>query len=153
MTPPPLYERYILPYYRELSDYLHRHGKSLCMHADADSRLILRHIRDSGYDMAETFTTWPMVKCTLAEARAAFGAEVIIWGAVPSVLLEPTYSDDFLESYMKDLFRTIAPGNAFILGVADNVMPGAMIERIRRISDMVEAWGDCPIDPGRIPAG
>jgi len=152
MTPPPVYEKYIRPYYRELTHYLHQHGKKVCMHADADSRLLLHLIRDSGYDVAETFTTAPMVSCTLEEARAAFGEDVIIWGAVPSVILEPEYSDDYLESYMRDLIRTIAPGNAFILGVADNVMPRASVERLRRISAMMEEWGTYPINPGDIPS-
>jgi hypothetical protein len=30
-------------------------------------------------------------------------------------------------------------------------MPGARLERLRRIAEMVEAWGTYPIDPGRIP--
>jgi hypothetical protein len=151
MTPPPIYERYILPYYQEFSVYLHRHGKKLCMHADADSRLLLRHIRDSGYDMVETFTTEPMVSCTLEEARRAFGKQVIVWGGVPSTILEPEFSDEYFESFMRNVFRTIAPGDAFILGVADNVMPRARIERLRRVSEMVEAWGDCPVRADAVP--
>jgi hypothetical protein len=39
---------------------------------------------------------------------------------------------------MHDLFRVIGDGDAFILGVADNVMPGADIERVRRITEMVQ---------------
>ncbi len=150
LTPPPLFERYITPYYRDLSGLLHDHGKTLCTHADNDSRLILGQMRDAGFDMAETFTTEPQATCTLAEARRAWGTDVIIWGAVPSVILEPTYSEAAFESYMVDVFRTAAPGEAFILGVADNVMPDALSERIERISDMVEAWGDVPIDPSRL---
>jgi len=46
---------------------------------------------------------------------------------------------------MDDLFRTIAPGKAFILGVADNVMPGAKIERIRRVTEMIEKRGAYPV--------
>jgi hypothetical protein len=111
------------------------------MHADADSQLILQNILESGFDMAETFTTDPMVKCTLEEARATWGDEVIIWGGVPSVILEPTVSEAEFEAYMRRVFRVVAPGNAFILGVADNVMPAAMVERIERITAMVEAWG------------
>jgi uroporphyrinogen-III decarboxylase len=150
LTPPPLFERYITPYYRDLSTLLHAHGKTLCTHADNDSRLILGHMRDAGFDMAETFTTEPQASCTLAEARQAWGTDVIIWGAVPSVILEPTYTDTAFEAYMIDVFRTAAPGDAFLLGVADNVMPDALPERIERISDMVDAWGDVPIDPARI---
>lgn len=151
ITPPPYFSRYITPYYQDFSALLHGEGKSLCMHADSDSRLILEHIREAGYDMAETFTTSPQVSCTLEEARRAWGNDVIIWGAVPSVMLEDTYSDQTFESYMRALFKTVAPGDAFILGVSDNIMPPARLDRLERIAEMVEAWGAYPIDPGRIP--
>ena len=150
LTPPPMFERYITPYYKDLSALVHEQGKTLCTHADNDSRLILGHMRDAGFDMAETFTTDPQVTCTLEDARSAWGTDVIIWGAVPSVILEPTYSESEFEQYMAQIFRTAAPGEAFILGVADNVMPDALISRLERISKMVEAWGEVPIDPERI---
>ena len=148
ITPPPLFEKYITPYYKDFSSLLHDRGKILCMHADNDSRLILKQIQDAGYDMVETFTTAPQVSCTLADAREAWGSDVIIWGAVPSVILEDTYSGEAFEAYMRDLFRTAAPGKAFILGVADNIMPHARLDRLERIAEMVDAWGACPIDPG-----
>jgi len=151
ITPPPLFERYITPYYQDFSYLLHENDQLLCMHADNDSRLILNHIRQAGYDMVETFTTEPQVTCTLAEAREAWGTDVIIWGAVPSVILESSFSDREFEAYMRQVFRTMAPGDAFILGVADNVMPGAQLERLERISEMVAEWGNYPIDPADIP--
>jgi hypothetical protein len=47
---------------------------------------------------------------------------------------------------MRDLFRTIAPGKAFVLGVADMLMPATKWERFERVSAMVEEWGAFPID-------
>jgi hypothetical protein len=64
---------------------------------------------------------------------------------VPSTILGDPVTDEAFESYMLDLFRTIAPGDAFVLGVADNVMPDSKLERVERISDMVEAYGRYPI--------
>jgi uroporphyrinogen-III decarboxylase len=151
ITPPPLFSRYITPYYQDFSELLHQHGKTLAMHADNDSRLILRHLEEAGFDMVETFTTAPQVTCTLEEARRAWGNRVIIWGGVPSVILEPAYSEEAFESYLRGIFRAVVPGDAFILGVADNIMPGALLERLERIAEMVEAWGACPLDPERIP--
>jgi uroporphyrinogen-III decarboxylase len=150
MTPPPLFSRYITPYYQDFAALLHRRGKTLAMHADNDSRLILGHLEEAGFDMVETFTTWPQALCTLEEARQAWANRMIIWGAVPSVILEDTYSDAQFETYMRQVFRTVAPGDAFILGVADNVMPGARLDRLERITGMVEAWGTYPIDPAGI---
>lgn len=145
MTPPSIFEQFILPYYRDLSSLLRKHGKTLVLHADNDTSQILHHIEAAGYQMAECFVTYPMVSTTLAEAKEAWGNRVIIWGGVPSVILEDVYSESEFESYMKNLFKDIAPGDAFILGVADNVMPGAKLERLRRITEMVETWGRYPI--------
>lgn len=151
ITPPPMFERYITPYYKAFTELLHAKGKKLCMHADNDSRLILHHLEDAGYDMVETFTTAPQVTCTLAEAREAWGTRMVIWGGLPSVLLEPTYTDAAFEEYMRDLLRTIAPGDAFVLGVADNVMPAALPHRLERVGEMLDQWGSYPIDPASIP--
>lgn len=148
MTPPSLFERYITPYYREFSQQLRARGKTLALHADNDTRHILRHIEQAGFGMAECFATHPLVETTLAEARSAWGNRVIIWGGVPSVILESHYSQAQFEAYMAEVFRTIAPGDAFILGVADNVMPEAEIDRIARITEMVESWGKYPIRTG-----
>jgi hypothetical protein len=151
MTPPSLFERFILPYYRDLARLLHARGKTLALHADNDTRHILGHIERAGYDMVECFVTHPMVETTLAEARAAWADKMIIWGGVPSAILEDPYTDDDFERYMADVFDTVAPGRAFILGVADNVMPGARLERLRRITELVEERGAYPV-AARAPA-
>ncbi len=145
MTPPPLFRRYILPYYRELAPAMRARGKCVTIHADNDTRLILGLIEEAGIGMAECFVTSPMVKTTLAEARAAWGDRVIIWGGVPSAILEAPFTEEQFDATMDGLFRTIAPGRAFILGIADNAMPGSSIARIRRITDMVRQRGQYPI--------
>ena len=64
------------------------------------------------------------------------------------MILGDPVSDAEFEATMLDLFRVIAPGDAFILGVADNVMPESKIERVARITEMVEACGACPLTAG-----
>jgi hypothetical protein len=147
MTPPRQFRRYITPYYQEFSTLLHARGKSLAWHADDDSQDILAEVKAAGFDMSECFCTAPMVEVTLEEARAAWGADVIIFGGVPSIVLEPTFPEAEFEEYMRGVFRTIAPGDAFILGVADNVMPTSLIERVERISELVEQHGAYPVQP------
>ena len=147
MTPPHLFRRYITPYYQEFSALLHARGKSLAWHADDDSQDILAEVKAAGFDMSECFCTAPMVEVTLEEARAAWGADVIIFGGVPSIVLEPTFPEAEFEEYMRGVFRTTAPGDAFILGVADNVMPTSLIERVERISELVEQHGAYPVQP------
>jgi hypothetical protein len=137
MTPPPLFRQYMLAYFQEYAEKLHARGKALACHADADTSRLLELIKEAGFDMAECFVTAPMVKVTLAEARAAFGSQVILWGGIPSVLLCDPVTEEEFERYLTGLFRIIAPGEAFILGVADNVMAEARFERIARVSELV----------------
>lgn len=144
-TPPSYFKRYITPYVREFTSYMHQCGKSVAQHADNDTSEILDDLAAAGYDMQECFVTAPMVPCTLKQARERWGDSMIIFGGVPSVMLEPTVSDAEFERFMDELFRTIAPGGAFILGVADNVMPTSMIERIARITEIVAERGAYPV--------
>jgi hypothetical protein len=64
------------------------------------------------------------------------------------VILEDTTPEEEFEDYVRDVFRVIAPGDAMILGIADNAMPRTIIERVEKISRMVEAYGNYPIPVG-----
>jgi hypothetical protein len=145
MIPPSLFREHFVPHCQEFAQALHSAGKLMACHADADASLLLPSIEDAGYDMAECFVTAPMVPCTLAQARRAWGDRVIIWGGIPSVILCEPYDDAYFEGYMLEILATIAPGDAFVLGVADNVMPEADIDRVARVTEIVEASGSYPI--------
>ncbi len=150
MTPPKLFDQHIAPYYKEFIPLLNAKNKKIAWHADDDSIAILENTRDAGFHMAECFCTAPMVSVTLEEARRVFGKQCIIWGGIPSIVLEETFPQDEFEQYVKDVIRTIAPGEAMILGVADNVMPMSIIERVEHISDEIEKYGKFPIDPAKV---
>ncbi|UCF96076.1 MAG: hypothetical protein JSV89_12920 [Spirochaetaceae bacterium] len=150
LTPPPLFRKYILPFYQELIPLLHDHGKYVAMHADNDTSLILDLIERSGWDMVECFVTAPMVPVTLRQARETWGSRMIIWGGIPSSMLSPSVSESDFRSYVGEVLRTIAPGDAFILGVADNVMPDSMIERVEWISEFLEKNGRYPIENNKV---
>jgi len=145
MTPPTLFARYIEPYYRELTALTRPAGKVIALHGDNDTRQILPHIERAGFGMVECFVTSPMVNTTLAEARKCWGDRVIVWGGVPSVILEEPYTQEQFEQHMDEVFQTVAPGHAFILGIADNAMPGSKIERIEQITQMVAKRGQLPM--------
>lgn len=145
MTPPPLFTRYILPYYEELAPQMRARGKILTLHGDGDTKTILSLIEQAGFGMVECYVCAPMVSNTLADARTTWGSRVIIWGGIPSTILEAPYTDAQFEQYMGALFDTIAPGKAFLLGIADNAMPGSDLRRLRRIREIVEERGKYPV--------
>ncbi|NLG51795.1 MAG: hypothetical protein GX552_16955 [Chloroflexi bacterium] len=144
-TPPPLFKKYILPYYEEFMPVAHDAGKAVALHADNDTSLIAEMIEQAGWDMAECFVTAPMVPFTLERARQVWGNRVIIWGGLPSLMMAPSVSEEDFRAYMHNLLDVIAPGDAFILGVADNVMPDSVIERVLWVTELLEKRGQYPI--------
>jgi len=144
-TPPPIYKKYIQPYYEEFMPLMHEHGKKVAMHADNDTSLILELLAQVGYDMLECFVTAPMVPLTLERARETLGNRVILWGCLPSLLFSPSVSEDEFRAHVQQVFDVIAPGDAVILGVADNVMPDSVIDRVAYVQQVVEERGTYPI--------
>jgi hypothetical protein len=138
-TPPGIFERYVAPYCNEVMPMLHAAGKKVAMHADNDTSQIHRQLEDCGWDMLECFVTAPMVPMTLRRAREVWGNRMILWGGIPSSILSPSYALDEFKRYVNDVLESIDDGRAFILGVADNVMPDSDIERVRWISELVGA--------------
>ncbi len=145
ITPPRMFEKYITPYNKAMSDVMHTNDKILVHHADSDSSDILTHFTDAGYDMVECFTTAPLVPCTLEMARETWGNDMIIWGGIPSIILEESYPEEEFEKYMDKLFGIIAPGDAFIMGVADNVTMPAILSRVERVGELLEQHGKYPV--------
>jgi hypothetical protein len=64
---------------------------------------------------------------------------------LPSLLLSPSLRDEEFREYMRQLSRAIAPGDASTLGVADNVMPDSLIDRIEWVTELVEKPGRYPV--------
>ena len=145
MTPASLFRKHMLPHFRAFADRLHARGKYLACHADADSTLLLDLIKQAGFDMVDCFVTAPMAPVTLAQARRVWGKDVIIYGGIPSIMLCDPVGEDEFEDHLRQLFRDVVPGDAFMLGVADNVMPEAKLERLVRVSEMVEQHGYYPL--------
>jgi hypothetical protein len=146
ITYPPLFKEHLLPWMQRWADLLHAKGKVFLSHCDGENDGILDLLAQSGMDVAESVCAPPMVEVSMGRMRAAFGGKITIFGGVPSVaLLEESMSDDEFEAYLLALFREIAPGDRFILGVSDMVPPDAKWERLVRMAEMVEQWGALPL--------
>ena len=146
ITYPPFFKDHILPHLQRLAELLHSKGKLLQTHCDGENKGLFDLLADSGMDIAEAICPQPMTKVTLTEVKNTFKGKITIFGGVPSVaLLEESMSDEEFEKFMRNLFREIAPGDRFILGVSDTTPPDAKFERLLRITEMVQEFGALPM--------
>jgi uroporphyrinogen-III decarboxylase len=142
----PVFRKYFTPWFREVTDFLHAHGRLAMAHTDGEMRRLNPMFRETGIDIAEAITPAPQTLVTMKEFREQLGEEVTIWGGIPSVLFEPMYSDEDFDAYIKNLFQEMAPGYRFIVGMGDNLPFDGDINRVRRVVELIDRYGTLPIE-------
>ena len=142
----PVFRKYFVPWLQEATEFLHSKGKLTLIHADGEMRRLIPLVLESGIDVAEAWSPAPMTSVTTAELRKAWGDKITIWGGLPTLIFEPTCSDEKFEDYVINLFREVAPGNNFIVGMGDNFPIAGDINRIQRVVELIEQYGILPIE-------
>jgi len=141
----PVFKKYFAPWFQEVSDLLHAHGRLVMAHTDGEMRRLNPLLRETSIDIAEAVTPAPQTLVPMAEFRRELGDNMIIWGGIPSVLFEPMYSDEDFDAYVKNLFKEMAPGYRFIVGMGDNLPFDCDIDRVGRVVELIDKYGTLPI--------
>jgi uroporphyrinogen-III decarboxylase len=150
LTPPPIYEEYFLPWFQHFTSALHAVGKVVCTHTDGHNDGLMELILESGFDIAEAFTSPPMTNIGVAEARAVWGDRITIWGGIASTMMSVSVPEEEFEAHVRQVLSEAAPGDHFILGTGDNVPTDSSLERIQRVTELVEELGSYPLVSERL---
>ncbi|MCG3189021.1 MAG: Glutamate mutase sigma subunit [Burkholderiaceae bacterium] len=135
LTYPPYFEREISPWVGKAARALAARGKLLLGHCDGENEGLMDLVRDSGMHIAESICPAPMTKISLAEYYRRWSSRLTLWGGIPSTIVLAETSDADFEAYMSQLFQAIAPGRRMLIGIADQVPPGAIFARLQRIGE------------------
>lgn len=130
-----VFEEYYLPHYHEAAEVMHRHGKLIGCHFDANNRLIAEAIARTPLDYIEAFTPAPDTDMTLAEARAAWPGKVLWINFPSSVHLKP---DAEVEATMFNLIEEIGSVDGFLVGITENMPPERWQDSCRAIMDGID---------------
>lgn len=133
MTNPRLFRQFCLPAYQRYTEMIHAYGKRAGSHTDGNLNALLPLLAESGLDVCESFSPSPLTPVTVGDALAAWPVRPVIWGGIPSPLLESRTSFEELETYIRELLSVIGT-RPIILNVVDMVLPNDDIERIRAIA-------------------
>lgn len=141
----PVFRKYFIPWFQEVCDFLHSHGRLTMAHVDGEMRRLNPFFKETRIDVAEAVTPAPQTRVPMKEFREQLGENVTIWGGIPSILFEPMYSDKEFDDYIKNLFQEAAPGYRLILGMGDNLPFDGNIERVGRVVELIDKYGKLPI--------
>lgn len=124
--------RYDLPLYKKWVPRLKAKGKITALHAHANN---LSHFKglvpEIGCDVIEAFTPTPVGDLPLADARAAWGKDTIIWINFPETIFWSGV--EATRQYTLDLIRSDLPGNRLVFGFTEMGTWGAMTDEMERI--------------------
>lgn len=133
-TPPPVFEKFFLSYFQEFNALMHRQGKKVLWHADAEMSALLDHVVQAGFDGADCLATRPLVKTDLRDYFQAWQGRIICWGGLPSIIFDPSFPEDDFISYVEDIKKLTQNRSDFIFGASDHVMPGAPWRRLKLLA-------------------
>lgn len=153
ITYPPYFEKELLPWLRKASEHLSAKGKLLLCHCDGENQGLIDLIADSGIHVAEAVCCAPMTKIppeTYYDRWCRSGRLTIMGGLIQSMLSPATASVEELENYLDHLFKAVAPGERFILSVADTTPPDADFERLVLVGERVEKEARLPLQAGAV---
>ena len=139
MLPPPLMKKYTLPYYQQRTAELRDAGVCTFVHWDGALKGLLQFVPECGFDGFEALTPTPMGDVTIEEIHDALGNDYVLVDGLPAThFVEPFTIEDVEEGTRRilDLF-----GTNLILGVSDELPPGADMERVKRVSEIVNSYG------------
>lgn len=114
------FERYFVPHYNEAAEVVHRHGKLIGCHFDANCRLLAGAIAATDLDYVEAFTPAPDTDMTLGEARQAWPSKVLWLNFPSSVHLRP---DAEVERATVEMLDELPDVDGLIVGITEDMPP------------------------------
>ena len=141
MTNPKLFANYVVPRLQHYTTLYHAQGKKVGSHFDGELKPLLSQLRDTGLDVIESVSPAPLTECTFDEMwEAVGGGSPLMWGVIPSPLLEERMDESELYQFIDHVLETVADA-PIILGISDMMLGNNLIERLewiaRRIEDRV----------------
>jgi uroporphyrinogen-III decarboxylase len=133
---------YVLPHWEEVNAILHKGGKLVGCHLDANNKLWAKEVGESQLDWIEAFSPYPDTDMTVAEARNIWPEKVLFINFPSAVHLE---EPRVIEETTKQILKEAAPGDRFIIGITENVPDSRWRESFHTILKTVNKFGRLPI--------
>lgn len=137
MTNPKLFTEYCLPAYQRYVDILHQQCKKVGSHLDGDMKPLLGLIKESRLDVCESFSPQPLTQCSFAEAWEIWSGGPLIWGGIPSPILEEGVNEGDFREYIHSLMSTVED-KPVVFGVVDLFLRHNSIDRVEYIAEQIE---------------
>jgi hypothetical protein len=139
-NPPPVYEKYLLPYFERMVKACRQAGKFTFAHYDGDLEDLLPYMSNDRFpfDGIEAPTFYPQGNVRIEDFRKALGDRIIVLDGIPSTIFLPHYSEERFDNFVQQVLEFFSPN--LILGVSDEYSPNGLFSRLRKVASIVEKF-------------
>jgi hypothetical protein len=118
-------------------------GKYSFIHIDGTLAGLLQHEAAVGFTVLEALTPYPVGDLKFEELAGFVGdSKSIIWGGIPGSYFTDCVSEEEFEKHVKYLLSIMTKKPCYVLGVADQVPPDGLESRVKRVSELVNEYGN-----------
>jgi uroporphyrinogen-III decarboxylase len=142
MVGPEFFELYMRDYQEEWTTKIREAGKYSYIHIDGTLAGLLKQEASVGFSVLEALTPHPVGDLKWEELTDYAGdSSSILWGGIPGAYFTALVSDEEFERHVKQMIELMLKEPRYVLGVADQVPPDGLEERVRRVGELVEQYG------------
>ena len=135
------YKRYLRPYETRWIQRIREAGKFSFIHMDGTLKGLINLVAETGFDVIEAVTPYPSGDLTMNEIAARITGDTIIWGGLPGIVFTPLFGADEFDAHVKDVLAVMHRQPRYVLGVADQVPPDGLLERVGRVAELCDQFG------------
>ncbi len=136
------FRKYFVPNYREAAEILHRHGKIIGVHFDANNKLLASEIASTELDCIEAFTPPPDCDMSVKEALDMWN-DKILWINFPSSV--HCAGEDVIRQTMEEILKEAGTGERLIVGITEDVPSDHYRKSMTVISRVLFEKGRVPL--------
>jgi len=130
--------KYYIPHYNEAAEVLHKKGKLIGCHLDADNTTIMKEIGETDLDYIEAYD--PGMSPSVKTARQMW-PDKVLWINWPSAgHLE---SHERISEITEQILQEAEPGNGFLIGVTEDLPEGRWKGNFSTIIDTINKDSFC----------
>ncbi|MEN8229209.1 MAG: uroporphyrinogen decarboxylase family protein [Bacteroidota bacterium] len=142
MVGPDFFEMYMRAYQEEWTDKIEKAGKYSFIHIDGTLAGLLKQEASVGFSVLEALTPHPVGDLKWKELGDFVGnSKSIMWGGIPGTYFTSNVSEEEFERHVKQVIGIMVREPRYVLGVADQVPPDGLEERVKRVGELVEQCG------------
>lgn len=135
------FRKYYTPHYNEAAEVLHKRGKLIGCHLDADNSLIMNDVAKTGLDYIEAYD--PGISPSLKLAQKTWPGKAI-WINWPSSW--HLYKEEEVCRKTVELIEDSAPKNGFIIGITENLPEDRWKRNFTAIMDGIDKFATSQIN-------